>query len=149
MTIPYENLPDPHRQAGFYAGVPFKRLVAFLIDTLVVFAAATLVALLSLGLFFFVFVFVITVVGFFYRVGTLASGSATWGMRLVGIELRRQDGGTFSTGDAVLHTLGFYVSMAVAPLQLLSIILMLVTERGQGISDLFFGTVALNRMARA
>ncbi|MEL6551387.1 MAG: RDD family protein [Pseudomonadota bacterium] len=149
MTIPYANLPDPDRQAGFYAGVPFKRLVAFIVDLLVILIAAVLVSLLSLGLFFFVFLFVVTVVGFLYRVTTLANRSATWGMRLTGIELRRHDGEAFSFGDAVLHTAGFYLSVALAPVQFLSIILMLTTPRGQSLTDFFFGTVALNRMARA
>jgi hypothetical protein len=35
----------------------------------------------------------------------------------------------------------------MAPLQLISMILMLVTERGQGLTDVILGTTALNRPA--
>lgn len=149
MSEPFANLPDPQRQAGFYAEVPLKRLLAFFIDAAIVVALAILAGLLSFGLFFFVFVLMVTVVGFVYRVATLAGGSATWGMRLVGIELRRHDGEAFSLGDAILHTGAFYISFGIVPLQIISAILMLTTARGQGLTDMLLGTVALNRRARA
>ncbi len=88
------------------------------------------------------------VVGFIYRVVTLASGSATWGMRLVSIEMRRQTGDLFDLATALLHTTGFYVSFAFPLLQLVSVILMLTSSRSQGLTDLVMGTVALNRTAR-
>lgn len=145
---PFAHLPDPDRQAGFYADVPVKRLVAFFIDVALIFALSVGLALATLGLAFFVFLGLFAVVGFLYRVVTLTQGSATWGMRLVGIELRRHDGGRFSGADALLHTIAFYVSFSIVPVQLVSAVLMLTTARGQGLTDLLFGTVALNRMAR-
>jgi uncharacterized RDD family membrane protein YckC len=141
------GLPDPMRNAGLYAGVPFKRAVAWIIDTVLIGVLAALVVPFTAftGLFFFPFL--ILLVGFFYRWFTLSGGSATWGMRLMAIELREADGGRFSSQTALLHTLGYSVSVAMAPLQLISMILMLVTERGQGLTDVILGTTALNRPA--
>ena len=144
---PYANLPDPDRQSGFYAGVPVKRFFAFLIDLVIILALSIGVALLSFGIFFFLFILVFTCVGFIYRVLTLSSGSATLGMRLMGIELRSYDGGRFSFADAFLHTLAFYISFGMFPLQAISIVLMFTTPRGQGLTDFLFGTVALNKAA--
>ena len=103
-TDPYARLPDPARQAGFYADVPLKRLGAFVVDLIVIFALTTLISLATFGIVFFIFPAVAAVLGFIYRVLTLASGSATWGMRLMGIELRRHDAGRLSLVDAFVHT---------------------------------------------
>ena len=97
----------------------------------------------------FFFPALMAVVGFVYRVVTLASGSATWGMRLVSLEMRRQTGDRFDFATALLHTIGFYVSVAMAPLQLISIVLMLLSARAQGLTDHVMGTVAINRAARS
>jgi hypothetical protein len=47
-----------------------------------------------------------------------------------------------------LHTLGYTLTIATLLPQLLSIALMLTGARGQGLSDLVLGTVAINRPAR-
>lgn len=145
---PYAALPDPTLQAEFYADVPLKRLLAWLVDTALILALCLLIlpftafaALLFFPLFYLM-------VGFVYRTVTLAHGSATWGMRLVAIEMRRADGTRFDIGMAVLHTLGYSVSIGFVVPQLISAILMLMTPRAQGLSDLLLGTVALNRAAR-
>lgn len=139
------RLPDPAARPDYYAGVPSKRFGAWVIDlTLVTFAAALLLPFTAfLGIFFFPVM--MTVVGFFYRWSTLAGGSATWGMRLMGIELREADGLRLSNGTALAHTFGYLVSMAFPVLQVISIILMLTTERKQGLTDIVLGTAALNR----
>ncbi|SDJ24176.1 RDD family protein [Lutimaribacter saemankumensis] len=144
----YTALPDPQLQPEFYSDVPMKRLLAFVIDTLIILAVC--VAILPFtaftGLFFFPFLML--VVGFAYRVITIANRSATWGMRLMSIEFRTHDGRAFDLGTAVLHTLGFTVSMGVFVAQAASIVMMLTSERGQGLTDMVLGSVALNRQAR-
>ena len=141
-------LPDPETQSEFYADVPTKRLIAWVVD--VVLIALVCVVILPFTAFtgIFFFPFLMAVVGFIYRVVTLASGSATWGMRLVSIEMRRQTGDKFDFASALLHTIGFYVSVAMAPLQLISIVLMLTSARAQGLTDHVMGSVAINRAAR-
>jgi RDD family. len=85
------------------------------------------------------------VIGFLYRLATLAGGSATWGMRLVGMELRDGRDLPFDGGIAFMHTLGYSVSVAMAPLQLISVVLMITSARRQGLTDMLLGTVPLNR----
>jgi uncharacterized RDD family membrane protein YckC len=87
-------------------------------------------------------------VGFAYRTITIAKGSATWGMRLLAIELRRADGREMDAASAFAHTLGYTLSWMVPIFQLISVVLMGATERGQGLSDHVLGTVMVNRRAR-
>ena len=61
------------------------------------------------------------------------------------IELRTRDDERFDLSTAFLHTAGFVVSFAMPLLQLISIVLMLSSERRQGLTDMVLGTVALNR----
>jgi uncharacterized RDD family membrane protein YckC len=68
-------------------------------------------------------------------------------MRFAGIELRDLSGRRLNGQQAMLHTLGFTFSVAVPVLQVISIIMMLTTSRGQGLSDALLGTVMLNRRA--
>ncbi|MGC9419241.1 MAG: RDD family protein [Rhodovulum sp.] len=142
---PYWGLPDPALHAEFYADIPVKRLVAWVVDTVLV----ILIALLALPFTAFTAVFFlpffVALVGFAYRTVTLARGSATWGMRLVAIELRNARGERLDTMTAALHTLIFSASMAFVIPQVVSMILMLTGARAQGLGDLMLGTAAINR----
>ncbi|WP_298862789.1 RDD family protein [uncultured Sulfitobacter sp.] len=139
--------PDPDMQPQFYEGVPTKRLLAWIVDTLIVgfLALLTIPFTFFISLFFLPFVFFM--ISFAYRVVTLSRGSATWGMRVMAIELRDADDAPFDVSQAFLHTLGYSLSIMIAPLQLISMVLMLSTERRQGLTDMLMGTVALNRRA--
>jgi len=144
---PHWGLPDPDTQEAFYVGVPTKRLLAWLID-IVLIAVLTLLTIpltLFIGLFFVPLIF--AVLSFMYRVISLANWSATPGMRLMAVELRTAQGTRLDLSAAFLHTLGYAVSMAVFPLQLVSIVLMLTSARGQGLIDLGLGCAAINRAA--
>lgn len=139
------HLPDPDRQPQFYAGVPTKRLIAWIIDTLLIFAVCVLIGVMTVFVGFLLFPLLMLVIGFFYRLITITSGSATWGMRFTGIEFRTAEGALFNGKMALAHTLGYSISFAMIPLQIISIILMLIGARGQGLTDNLLGTVALNR----
>lgn len=140
-------LPDPHIRPEFYQDVAFKRLLAWVVDAFVTLMACLVILPFTAftGLFFFPFLFL--VVGFMYRTVTIANGSATWGMRLFAIELRRADGSRFDLGAAFAHTLGYTISWAVPIIQLASVVLMATTEKGQGVSDHALGTVMINKKA--
>jgi uncharacterized RDD family membrane protein YckC len=137
--------PDPQLQPQFYEGVPSKRLLAWVVDTLI--TAAITVAVLPFTLFLGLLILPLLylVLGFAYRTTTLARGSATWGMRLMSIELRTRDDAPFDLQTAALHTLGYSISLALPLLQLTSIVMMLGSLRRQGLTDMMLGTVALNR----
>jgi uncharacterized RDD family membrane protein YckC len=146
-TDSFWGLPDPNRDADFYADIPSKRLVAWFVD-IVLIALITLLVLpltLFIGLFFLGFLFL--AISFLYRWSALARHSATPGMRFVAIELRDRTGQRFDTATAFLHTLGYALSIGIFPFQLISIVLMLMTPRRQGLTDHILGTAAINRAA--
>ncbi|MCV2891498.1 RDD family protein [Lentibacter sp. XHP0401] len=140
-------LPDPFYQPEFYADVAVKRLISWVIDTVIV--ALLVVVIVPLTAFtglFFLPLLALTV-NFAYRVVCLANGSATLGMRLTAIEFRTSRGEQFDFSLAVLHTLGFTLSWMFFFVQVVSMVFMAGQERGQGLTDLALGTVALNRRA--
>lgn len=139
--------PDPYAQPDFYKDVPLKRLLAWAVDaTLTLIACLVIVPFTAFtAIFFFPFLFL--VVGFIYRMLTIANGSATWGMRLFAIELRDRTGQPLDAAGAFAHTLGYTLSWMVPVFQLISMIMMGATERGQGLSDHVLGTVMVNRKA--
>lgn len=145
MTPRAYTLPDPQTQPEFYADVPVKRLVAWVVDMVLIALLCVLILPFTAFTGIFFFPFLILVVGFVYRVVTLANGSATLGMRFVGIEFRTQHGDRFELGHAFLHTLGYSISLSFFVLQVISIVLMLTTSRAQGLTDHIMGSVAINR----
>ncbi|MCC5975700.1 MAG: RDD family protein [Rubellimicrobium sp.] len=142
------GLPDPVGEAHFYRGVTFKRLLAWLIDLVPV--AAGVVVLIPLTLFVALIFLPVSwlAVGLLYRWYTVSRHSATFGMQIMAIELRAPDGRRLGNDTAFLHALGYTVSTMLAPLQLVSIILMLALQRGQGLTDVVLGTAMINRPAR-
>ncbi len=141
----FPDLPDPRRDAAFYASVPAKRLVAWLIDSTIILAFTLIAIPLTLFTAIFFLPLLWLVLSFAYRTVTLSRGSATWGMRFMGIEFRTGRGERFALGDAAAHTLLYSLAMAFVLPQVVSAVLMLTTERGQGLPDLALGTVALNQ----
>ncbi|MDO9527446.1 MAG: RDD family protein [Gemmobacter sp.] len=141
------GLPDPDLQAGFYAGVTSKRLIAWIIDLVLTAMITALIVLFTafVGLFFLPVLFL--TVGFVYRVVSLAGSSATPGMRLMGIEFRDRFGHRFDLALAALHTLGYTLSISTLIVQMVSVILMLTSSRGQGLTDIVLGTAAINSPA--
>lgn len=138
-------LPDPVDQPEYYTNIPAKRFLAWVIDVVLI----GLLTALTIPLTFFLSLFVLPVVfatlSFFYRWITLARSSATPGMRLMSIEFSNRDGQPFDNGTALLHVVGYFVSFAVFPLQLISILTILISARHQSLTDIVLGTAALNR----
>lgn len=128
-----------------FVGVPFKRGVAWVFDMLLIGVICTLILPFTAFTGIFFFPVLMLVVGFIYRWFTIAGGSATWGMRIVGIALRDDNGRPLESGTALLHTLGYSISVAFPPLQLISVLMMLIGARGQGLTDHVLGTVAINQ----
>jgi uncharacterized RDD family membrane protein YckC len=139
--------PDPDRHAAFYSGVPAKRALAWIIDTIFVTLIVVVISLLTALTALFILPLVWLSVGFLYRWVTISGRSATWGMRLMSIELLDRYGQRFDAATAFLHTLGYSLSMAFVLPQIISVGLMLVSRRGQGLTDMVLGSVAINSRA--
>jgi uncharacterized RDD family membrane protein YckC len=139
------SLPDPEYQAEFYTMTVPKRLVAWVIDSILIVLLCVGAVFLTAFVGLFIWPLLYLVIGFVYRAATLSNGSATLGMRFAGIELRDLTGRRLDGQQAVLHTAGYTLSIAIPVLQVISIIMMLTTAKGQGLSDSLLGTVVLNR----
>ncbi len=138
-------LPDPQIDRQFYEGVPFKRLLAWVIDVIIIFLISAALVLISFGIAAFVFPLLLFVTNIAYRIFTLSRNSATLGMVVTGIEIRNSNGNKLNPAEAAWHT-GLYTAVALLFLALvISMIMMLVNERGQGLHDYFLGTTAINR----
>lgn len=141
-------LPDPELQAEFYADVPAKRLVAWIIDTIVTVALTAVIVLFTAFTALLILPLVFFAVAFVYRSATIARHGGTPGMRLLAIGLRTASGGIPTPVEAMVHTVIFLVSSAMVLPQILSIAMILMTARGQSLGDMALGMTMLNRAGR-
>lgn len=141
------NYPDPVIQSQFYADVAPKRAMAWVIDTiLVAFLVALFIPLTGfLALFFLGGLYL--VINFLYRWIGLTRHSATLGMRAMGVEFRDVEGLRLGGAQAFVHTLFYTLSVAFVFPQVVSVLMMVMTRRGQGLTDTVLGTVLINRAA--
>ena len=139
------GLPNPATKPQFYTGVLAKRAAAWVFDVVLVGILCVIILPFTAFTALLFFPFLMLVVGFIYRWFTIASKSSTWGMRLMGIELRDHEGLRLDSQSALMHTAGYSFSMAMAPLQLVSVLMMLLSDRKQGLTDHFLGTTAINK----
>ena len=143
------RLPDPddRDEAAYYDGVNAKRLVAWIIDTIIIGIIGTLLIPFTAFLAIFVAPVFYGLVGFFYYTLTMSGSSATWGMRLTGIEIRQADGSGMDFSTSAMHSILYYIAVAIFPLQLVSVVLMLASPRKQGLPDMILGTAPIRRSA--
>ena len=144
-TDPLWGLPDPDTAPEFYADVTAKRFFAWIVDTVLILLLSVLALPFTafMGVFFFAAIFFM--VAIMYRIVTLSRASATPGMRFVAIEIRKNDGGRLDNATAILHTLLYTFFTSSFVLQVISVGMMLMTARGQGLHDMLLGTAAVNK----
>jgi uncharacterized RDD family membrane protein YckC len=142
-----QAFPDPSTDAALYEDVMPRRALAWLFDTVfIAFLVALLIPLTGfLALFFLGGLYV--AVSFLYRWVGLARHSSTLGMRMVGLEFRDAQGYPMSGAQGFLHTLFYALSVAFVVPQILSVLMMVFTRRGQGLSDVVLNVVLVNRRA--
>lgn len=142
------GLPDPDTHADFYADTTIKRFFAWVVDTVLILGLCLLALPFTafVGLFFFAALFL--GIGLVYRIWSISNWSATPGMRLMSIEFRNRYGEKFDGSTAFLHTLAYTVMSSVFVVQIVSILCMMMTPRGQGLHDMLLGTAAINRFSR-
>ena len=141
------HLPDPIEQPGFYESVPGKRLLAWVFDAMFILILCLVILPFTGFLALFVWPLWWLGIGFAYRTITIATGSATWGMRIMAIELRNATGLRLNLTEAALHTLGYTISIGSLLIQAVSVVLLCASFRGQSLTDHVLGTVMLNRRA--
>lgn len=130
-----------------YEGVRTRRVVAVMIDYLIVALLTIPVAILvfflgilTLGLGWMLFSVLVPAVAVLYIWNTLGSADqATTGMKLMGVRLDRLDGRPIDGMTAVVHTVLFWAgNVILTPLVLL---VTLFSDRKRTLHDLLLGTV--------
>ncbi len=144
-------LPHPDFDAQFYETVPLKRLVAFLIDIVIIAILSILTVavfgVLTLGIGFALFMPITFLVSFAYRWLTIAARSATFGMLFMGIEFRGRDGLHLTSQEAMIHS-GIFIALTITVIGwIATVITIMASERHQSLPDLFLGSAAINRPA--
>ena len=147
-TMQHITLPDPIDQPEFFAGVPFKRFVAWMLDLVAISIIAAILATLPFLLGWFVIGFIFLAVQLVYCISSISRHSATPGMRLMNIELRSKDGGPLEGSEVALHTVTFLISMMFVIPQLITIALIALSPKGQGLHDMLLGTIVINKPSK-
>jgi uncharacterized RDD family membrane protein YckC len=129
-------------------GVIFKRIIAYIIDviilTVVSYATATLLIILTLGLAFFVIGGVIIALALWYHTFFIGRNAATPGMALIGLEVRDiMTDKPPSYGQAFVATATFYLSIVMT--FWIVLLVPLFTHRNRTVHDLISGTVVVRR----
>lgn len=143
---------DPVRQPELYAGVLGKRVLAFLIDMLVLgfFELVALLVVVLLGFVTFGVGWMLFALPFFSIVAVLYAAltlggpkSATPGMQLLGLTIRSLDGAPIGPMLAAAHLILYWVSLSL--LTPLILVIALFSNRKRLLHDMLIGAVMINR----
>lgn len=157
-NAPRPHAYDPVSQPELFEGVLARRMFAFLFDAVIVLVPIAVLALfmlmftvvtLGLGVVVFALLGPIAAIWAVLYVGvTLGSPhSATYGMRLMGLQMRTWYGAPMYFLLGAVHAIFFWVlSTALTPLILL---VALFNSRRRTLHDFLTGTVVINDEARA
>jgi uncharacterized RDD family membrane protein YckC len=149
---------DPIAQPELFEGVRMRRIMAFVIDVLII-----AVPLIFLGMFILVFGFVTLGFGWFlfalmgpisviwallyYGLTFGSATSATIGMRVVDLEMRTWYGGPTYFLLGAVHAIAYWLTVSfLTPFVLL---VALFNSRKRLLHDMLVGTIVINNATRA
>jgi uncharacterized RDD family membrane protein YckC len=145
------NVYNPATQPRLFHGVIRKRIVAFIVDAIIILVLTTvayvvvlLLGILTLGLAWLLFGLVFPAVGLGYNALTIGgANSATIGQRMMGLEVRMWFGGKVTPLIATFHALLFWFSLAIfCPILLWA----LFDPRKRCLHDILAGVVVIDRV---
>ena len=146
---------DPFADPAWFRGILWRRVLAFLLDSLIVyslcFVAAFVLALMNvitLGITAVPVLGLAAVVPVIYFAAfTGGPRSATPGMRALGLELRTQFGARPGYPQATLRVVLYYATLAfLSPLVL---VIVFFNRRRRALHDILSGTVVVTHMGVA
>ena len=149
---------DPALQPELFEGVLARRVMAFLIDIMIITLPLIFVAIfifmfglvtLGLGWFLFFFYGPVAVIWALVYYGLTFGGpaSATIGMRMVDLEMRTWYGAPCYFVLGAVHAIAFWLTMSfLTPFILL---VALFNDRRRLLHDMLVGTIVINNPARA
>ncbi len=142
--------PDPLSRPDLYDGLLWRRVVAYLVDLLMIgllYGVGTVVFLfagiLSFGLLTPLGIIILAVLPVAYHSYFLGHRGATPGMRIFDVEVRSWTGQRLDYFQAFLVTVMFYVTVALTAW--LVLIVALFNPRRRTLHDFLGGTIALRR----
>ena len=144
---------DPVKQPQLFDGVIGKRIIAFLVDAIIILLLTAVAAILvlvfgviTLGLGWLLVPIVFPIVGLGYNALTVGGpNSATVGQKLMGLELRMWFGGKVTPLIAAFHALLFWVSLYTLLGWLVNVLWAAFDPRKRCLHDILAGVVAINR----
>ena len=148
---------DPVAEPWLFDGVRTRRILAFLLDLVVlsifIGIAAVVVGLLgviTLGLGWLLYAILVPAIALLYIALTMGGPkSATPGMQAMGIEMRLWHGGRMHGLIAIVHALIFYFSWGTGLLGFLLVASSLFSSTKRCLHDVLLGTVVINSPRRA
>jgi uncharacterized RDD family membrane protein YckC len=141
---------NPVTQQQLFQGVIGKRVIAFVVDAIIIlvltvlaYVAVAVLGIVTLGLAWLLFGLVFPAVGLGYNAVTIGGrNSATVGQRMMGLEVRMWYGGKVTPLIAAFHALLFWFSLVVfCPILLWA----LFDSRKRCLHDILAGVVVINR----
>ncbi|MBZ8132608.1 RDD family protein [Afifella sp. IM 167] len=140
---------DPALHPELYDNVRTRRILAFFVDAVIMFALMTLafvvitfLGLFTLGLGFILYAIVWPVVPILYNMFTLGGpSSATVGMRMAGVEMRTWDGGRMYSLLAAVHAALYWFSVTI--LTPFILLVSLFSAKKRMLHDMAIGTVVV------
>ena len=148
---------DPVSEPWLFEGMRTRRILAFLLDLVVlsvfVTVAAVVIGILgvpTIGLAWLLYPILLPLVAMAY-IGLTMGGpkSATPGMQAMGIEMRLWHGGRMNGLLAIVHALVFYFAMGTGLLWLILLGASLFSSTKRCLHDVLLGTVAINNPVRS
>jgi uncharacterized RDD family membrane protein YckC len=145
LPFAWAHEPDPMSHPELFDGIIFRRVVAYMIDIVILTGIAVflwVLVVLTLGLLGPIAAIVTAVLPIGYH--TLLIGgpnSATIGMRMMGVEVRRLDGGRPDLVQALVQTVLFYGTLALTGLLL---VVAFFNDRRRCLHDWLSGTLVVN-----
>ena len=147
---PNRFIYDPGTQPELFDGILSKRIIAFVVDAILIvalmipaFLVVLVLGFVTLGIGWLLFPPLFAIVALGYVALTLGgSASATVGMRMAGIEMRTWSGQKMFPLLAIMHALIFWFSIGL--LTPLILLVGLFTYRKQLLHDILLAVVALN-----
>jgi uncharacterized RDD family membrane protein YckC len=142
---------DPIKQPQLFEGVIRKRLVAFIVDAIIIlvltvlaYVVVAVLGIITLGLAWLLFGLTFPAVGLGYNALTIGGpNSATIGQRNMGLEVRTWYGGKVTPLVAVFHALLFWFSLVIfCPILLWP----LIDPQKRCLHDILAGVVLINRI---
>lgn len=143
--------PDPMARPDYYDSIVLRRSIAYLIDCAILFLiglaltlALAIFGIITLGLGFHFFP-LLSIVPIAYSTALIAgSDSATFGMRIMGVEVRSWSGERPNFVQALVMSLLFYGTIAIT--WFFGLLVVFFNVRRRAVHDFLAGIVVVRRL---